>query len=337
MPAIHPAYEDRRKAVHRIDASRVWAVLIGIDVYPSSDCTSLRGCVNDVKKMAKFLTEDLGVPNDHIQCLLGASSQSWSTIVNIILSVYHYFVSTKSTPTRINIIDTLLNLSMKPEIQYNDNIIIYFAGHASSYKCSDYHIEGGPSAEGHIEALCPMDRTAPSGTDDNIPDISDREINTILTEISRTKGRHITFILDCCYSAGNTRGPLNVRRGAVPLPPATLSATKIMLEHAHTRLRDLPKYHSVFDGHWKPDMSSHVALAACKDYQPAEEGPGTDSRWNGMFTGALIEVLKSDNLTEGSTYADLIDAVKEKMSRNTTQMPVVAGNADSRLWYQPQV
>ncbi len=283
--------------------------------------------------MAKFLTEDLGVPNDHIQCLLGASSQSWPTIVNIILSVYHYFVPTKPTPTRINIIDTLLNLSMKPEIQYNDNIIIYFAGHASSYECSGYYIEEGASAEGYIEALCPMDRTA-----SNIPDISDREINTILTEISRTKGRHITFILDCCYSAGNTRGPPNVRRGAVPLAttlPAT--QTKIMLEHAHTRLRDLPKYHSVFDGHWKPDMSSHVALAACKDYQPAEEGPGTDSRWHGIFTGALIEVLKSDNLTEGSTYADLIGAVKEKMSRNTTQMPVVAGNADARLWYQPQV
>ncbi|PBK65085.1 hypothetical protein ARMSODRAFT_866951, partial [Armillaria solidipes] len=162
------------------------AVLIGINVYPSSDCTMLHGCVNDVKKMAKFLTEDLGVPNDHIQCLLGASSQSWPTL---------------STPTRINIIDTLLNLSMKPEIQYDDNIIIYFAGHASSYKCSEYYIEGGASAEGYIEALCPMDRT-----DGNIPDISDREINTILTEISRTKGRHITFILDCCYSAGSTRG-----------------------------------------------------------------------------------------------------------------------------------
>ncbi|KAK0443279.1 hypothetical protein EV421DRAFT_1735883 [Armillaria borealis] len=225
--------------------------------------------------MVKFLTEDLGVPNDHIQCLLGASSQSWPTLVNIILSVYHYFVPTKPTPTRINIIDTLLNLSMKPEIQYDDNIIIYFAGHASSYKCSDYHIEGG-----------------------------------------------------------NTRGPMNVQRGAVPLPP---SATKNMLEHAHTRLRDLPKYHSVFDGDWKPDMSSHVLLAACKDYETAKEGWGTGSHWNGIFTRALIEVLKSDKLMEGSTYADLIHAVKENMSQNTTQTPVVAGNADARLWYQPQM
>ncbi|PBK82758.1 hypothetical protein ARMGADRAFT_891942, partial [Armillaria gallica] len=98
------------------------------------------------------------------------------------------------------------NLSTNPKIQCNDNIIIYFTGHGSSYKCSDYYIEGGPSVEGYIEALCPMDRTSSSGTDDSIPDISDREINTILTEISRTKGPHITFVPNCCYSVGNTRG-----------------------------------------------------------------------------------------------------------------------------------
>ncbi len=142
-----------------------------------------------------------------------------------------------------------------------------------------------------------MDRTA-TGTDSSVPDISDREINTILTEISRTKGSHITFILDCCYSAGNTRGPTNVERGAVPLPP---SQTKNMLEEAHTRLRDLSKYHYVFDGDWKPDVSSHVALAACKDYQTADEGPGADDCWSGVFTQALVESLKSDSLNEEST------------------------------------
>ncbi len=177
-----------------------------------------------------------------------------------------------------------------------------------------------------------MDRTSSSGTDDSIPDISDREINTILTEISRTKGSHITFNLDCCYSTGNTRGPTNVQRGAVPLPP---SQTKNMLEEAHIRLRDLPKYHSVFDGDWKPDVSSHVALAACKDYQTADEGPGTDDRWSGVFTQALIEALKSDSFNEESTYADLICALK--IPRKTKQTPVVSGNASARLWYQGEV
>ncbi|PBK82969.1 peptidase C14, partial [Armillaria gallica] len=160
-------------------ASRVWAVLIGINVYSSSDCSPLRGCVNDVETVVKFLVQDLGMSEENIKCLLKRDVDS---------------------PTRDHIIDALLNLSTKPEIQYGDNIIIYFAGHGSSYKCSDYYIGGGTSAEGYIEALCPMDRNASGtdlSTDSSIPDISDREINTILTEICRTKGPHITFILDC--------------------------------------------------------------------------------------------------------------------------------------------
>ncbi|PBK82928.1 hypothetical protein ARMGADRAFT_876482, partial [Armillaria gallica] len=148
-------------------ASRVWALLIGINVYSSSDFSPLRGCMNDVQRMVEFLVHDLGMSEGHIKCRIDVDS-----------------------PICEHIINTLLSLTTKPEIQYGDNIIIYFAGHGSSYKW-------GTSWEGCIEALCPMDRTSSSGTYDSIPDISDREINTILTEISRTKGSHITFILDC--------------------------------------------------------------------------------------------------------------------------------------------
>ncbi|KAK0227213.1 peptidase C14, caspase domain-containing protein, partial [Armillaria nabsnona] len=154
-------------------ASRLWAVLIGIDKYSSSDCSILRGCINDVKKMAEFLINDLGMSEGRIHCLLNVTS-----------------------PTRENIVDKLFNLSTNPEIQHGDSIIIYFSGHGSAYICSDYYEARTISAEGSIEALCPMDRTA-SDADISIPDISDREINTILTEISLTKGPHITVILDC--------------------------------------------------------------------------------------------------------------------------------------------
>ncbi|PBK65124.1 hypothetical protein ARMSODRAFT_858956, partial [Armillaria solidipes] len=158
------------------------AVLIGINAYPpSSDCSPLYGCVNDVKKMEEFLTKDLGVPERHIQCLL-----------------------TVTSPIRKNIIDTLLGLSTDSQILHGDNIIIYFSGHGSGYDLSDFDKSGDISAEGFIEALCPVDRTS-SDTDVSIPDISDREINTILAEISRKKGNHITFILDCCHSSGASR------------------------------------------------------------------------------------------------------------------------------------
>ncbi|PBK84496.1 hypothetical protein ARMGADRAFT_855115, partial [Armillaria gallica] len=97
------------------------------------------------------------------------------------------------------IVNTLLSLSTNPQIQRGNNIIVYFAGYGSSYDISDFYEAGSISAEGSIKVLCPMDCTA-SATDGGIPDISDRELNTILAEISHAKGNHITVILDCCYS-----------------------------------------------------------------------------------------------------------------------------------------
>ncbi len=267
--------------------------------------------------MKEFLTKVLGVPEGRIQCLLSPNPTPCPD------------------PERKNIIDTLLNLSTNPEIQHGDNIIIYFSGHGSSYELSDFYEAGDIAAEGSIEALCPVDRTA-SGTESSIPDISDREINIILAEIAHAKGNHITLILDCCYSSGASRDPSespNVVRHATSLPATSI---KDMLEAADTRLGKLSRYHSVFERNWKPDMTSHVVLAACAETQYAEEAPeGGDNRWNGVFTQALVKALKSNGLKEDSTYVDLIRA--SKMPQNTVQRPVIAGNSSARLWYQPKV
>ncbi len=55
----------------RVDADGFWAVLIGIDGYSSSPLCS---CIADVEKMKDFLTVDLGVPEDHIQCLVSTQT-----------------------------------------------------------------------------------------------------------------------------------------------------------------------------------------------------------------------------------------------------------------------
>ncbi|PBK84351.1 hypothetical protein ARMGADRAFT_859809, partial [Armillaria gallica] len=150
------------------------AVVIGINGYTTSP---LRGCVSDVETVAKYLTDDLHIPGNHIQLLLGTDSK-------------------ECTPTRANIVNAILGLSTNPGIQHGDNIIIYFAGHGTSYECKQYFDKDGAAAMlGTIEAFDP-----------HVPDISDQEINTILAEIAKKKGNHITFILDCCYSASITRG-----------------------------------------------------------------------------------------------------------------------------------
>ncbi|KAK0227216.1 hypothetical protein EDD85DRAFT_974671, partial [Armillaria nabsnona] len=162
--------------------SRFWTVLIGIDAY---ECNPLRGCIRDALMMERYLTEDLGMPKHRIQHLFGSKEHASS-------NNYHI-------PTRVNIVQTLIDLMNNAEIRNGDNIIIYFSGHGSGYSTAGYCSNTNDS----IEALCRIDHTEGNGS--HIPDgpgefcvyISDREINTILQNISQAKGHHITFLLDC--------------------------------------------------------------------------------------------------------------------------------------------
>ncbi|KAK0219283.1 hypothetical protein EDD85DRAFT_754269, partial [Armillaria nabsnona] len=156
--------------------SRFWAVLIGINDYTSYP---LRGCVSDVQLMESYLTEDLGMPRDRIQLLLGSKE--------------HLSPEDPLYPSRVHIVGTLLSLITNSNIVYGDNIIIYYSGHGSYYP---YHTEEDDEPE-YIETLCPIDRDTPGEDGKPVPDISDRELNTILSLISRAKGHCITVILDC--------------------------------------------------------------------------------------------------------------------------------------------
>ncbi|KAK0501833.1 caspase domain-containing protein [Armillaria luteobubalina] len=305
-------------APHRIDASRFWAVVIGIDAYRFSP---LRGCVSDTLFVEKYLTEHLGVPKERIQRLIG-------TQANI-------YPGDTSIPSRFNIIRTLLSVMTNPHIEYGDNIIIYYSGHGSHYSCSEYFYNWETGSDngqaditgiGSIEALCPLDRNTLDANGTLVPDISDREINTILSQISRFKGRRITLILDCCHSGGMTRGL--PEPGVRTVPP--LTSLEDMLLIADEGLKGLPHYKSILAQDWRPDMDSHVVLAACREYEFAKEKRGKVG-FNGVFTENLIQTLKSGHLGEGATYVDLAQA----LPRSRHQTPIVAGkNKYARLWFQ---
>ncbi|KAK0227287.1 hypothetical protein EDD85DRAFT_756573, partial [Armillaria nabsnona] len=159
---------------------QTWAVIIGINAYPERP---LRGCVADALLMNEFLTKELGVPKDRIQCLLGPTERG--------------SYNNSLIPSRINIVNTLLSLTTNSKIAYGDNIIIYFSGYRSTYYRHDWYGSYSLTGSVPVKALCPMDRHTLDPNGDRIPDISDREINTILTEISRVKGHRITLIQDC--------------------------------------------------------------------------------------------------------------------------------------------
>ncbi|KAK0485613.1 caspase domain-containing protein [Armillaria luteobubalina] len=327
---------------NKIDGIKFWAVVTGVDEYKASP---LRGCVADAKMVFEYLRNYLCVPESHIQLLLSAPSAD----------IKESTESRNKQPTRTNIVNAILGLSINLKIQHGDNIIIYFAGHGTRYECVDYSLygDGTPATLGTIEALCPMDRASPRstdsanapGTDVNnanssvtsdrpLPDISDREINTILAEIARNKGDHITFILDCCHSASITRGLMEAKGVRYIDPLEASSSIQDMFSAADEALNHIDGYQSISMGTWRANMDSHVILAACKSTELAKEVKGTegDGGLHGVFTQALIDTLKSADLNDKSmTYYNLLAA----LPNNVTQHPVIAGKHKRwRLWFQ---
>ncbi|KAK0451926.1 peptidase C14, caspase domain-containing protein, partial [Armillaria borealis] len=182
----------------RPNASRIWAVLIGIDGY---SFYPLRGCVADALAVKQYLVEDLLVPEDRVQSLLGSMNYHDTSHTDV-----------SSIPSRENILSVLLSLVTNPDIERGDPIIIFFAGHGSRYAmsdCDDDEDSDFDEEDGHshriVEALCPIDRNTIDSNGVPIPDISDRELNTILSILSHTKGHRITVILDCCHAGSITR------------------------------------------------------------------------------------------------------------------------------------
>ncbi|KAK0186415.1 caspase domain-containing protein [Armillaria mellea] len=300
-----------------VDGSKFWAVIIGIDVY---DSYPLRGCVSDALLVEEYLKKDLGVPQEQIQLLLGSE---------------HAPTTDPFFPTRVNIIKTLLDLVGNPLIRNGDNIIIYFSGHGSSYSSSDYfdssdETDGSPRAVdgSNIEAICPIDRDVIDACGLPVPDISDREINAILHQISRSKGHRITFILDCSHSGTHTRHFLEP--GTRTIPPLPRASLRRMVHAADESCGQYPSYQPVSARDWRPDMSSHVVLAACKEYQTAKEVE-SEAGYNGIFTQGLISTLRSESLSERSTYVDLLFS----LPRRRGQTPIIAGkHKREQLWYK---
>ncbi|PBK68060.1 hypothetical protein ARMSODRAFT_1020089 [Armillaria solidipes] len=302
------------------DVSRIWALIIGINKY-HVDLKPLNGCINDGYLMNEYITKDLGVPQDHVRCLFDEHA------------------------TRAGILSALEDLYTNTRIHRGDIIIIYFAGHGASYLCSGHHEnEFGEKVKPQqsagrwcpcpVEAICPVDRGDynphfPSG---KVPDIDDREINTHLSRLSRAKGYRITVILDCCHSGGATREDSDTV--ARSLPPLSRAVYDDMRSYSFGSGSDFSDWiPSVPEEEWRPDMSCHVVIAACRGHQTTGERESEETGIShGIFTRVLVETLRYLSSVQ-LTYVLLLDALPVQLFR--WQTPVVAGDAKGKLlWSQ---
>ena len=180
--------------------------------------------------MSEFLINRLSVPEDHITKLLSRSGGDRST---------------SDYPTRHNILSKLWSLHNDKRIRHGDTIIVYYAGYGTRYNSGGVLRHGvrveesdlnwnefyqrncinfdGPKSNsgfyGHplIDAITPVDRGDPD-PDPNylgrrVPDICDRELNTIFTITRQKKGPNIVFIADCSHFALPIRGTVHYEGG----------------------------------------------------------------------------------------------------------------------------
>ncbi len=149
--------------------------------------------------MSKFLTEKLSVPQDHV-----------TELVN---------------PLRKTILSQLWSLDQDERIRYGDTIIVFYSGHGSTYSSGGV-LRGGIRVEESdrdwpsfyrrnrinleelnddpsgpfIDTINPIDRglqeSDPIFYGRKVPDICDRELNTIFTITRLKKGPNIPFIAE---------------------------------------------------------------------------------------------------------------------------------------------
>jgi hypothetical protein len=283
--------------------------VIGINGY--TEMNPLEGCVADSEEIKDYLTRYLFVPPEHIVVL----QDKYASRSKILSTLYDHLRDNSSIVSK-------------------DNIVISFSGHGTSYDAST-EFRSIPGGTGTIEALCPIDRGTKDATGNIIPDISDREINIILQEISLLRSRNITVILDCCYAGGATRSP-TIEPIKEPLPPLELGL-KLMLEAADSDPRRVSATKAFTEG-WEADMSNHVVLASCQNHEIAHEWCDQKlNRTQGLFSKKVLEVLKSKE-SMSATYVDVINAVGPLGRGRRQQTPVAAGaRRGCRLWFQSKM
>jgi len=191
--------------------------------------------------MSEFLADHLGVPKDHITELLAPEGGD---------------ISSHNYPTRQNILFNLWSLHQDERIRHGDIIIVFYAGHGavydsgavlrgavqveeceldwnSFYQCN--HIELDANRSGlFMDAIVPPDRGLPDSdptySGKTVPDICDRELNTIFAITRQKKGPNILFIADCGRAAPTDRRPPDVTTWRTrALPPLWYNAQEMVL------------------------------------------------------------------------------------------------------------
>ncbi|KAK2464298.1 hypothetical protein APHAL10511_003755 [Amanita phalloides] len=267
-------------------ATRIFAVIIGIDTYKSRTVQNLRSCTSDAKKIKQWLLNDLSVPKEHIRLLLGSEA------------------------TKSEVEDTIMeHLVNNPDIEHGDAIFIYFAGNGSRLSApADWFQDGKP--DGFVDILCTYDHDTKSSSGQMVG-ISDRSMHALLHQLADVKGDNITFVLDCCFSPPLSR----INNHRVRWTPTLHATPDDLYRGLWSAARGNP--YARGSGFCEFQPKTHVLLAACD-----QGGKAIESKSGGNFTSAFLKIA-SDEALHRTSYVYLHDLLGQETKG--MQMPICNG------------
>ncbi|KAG8734608.1 hypothetical protein FRC10_011615 [Ceratobasidium sp. 414] len=277
----------------------LYALIIGINDYAADKVPNLKGAVQDAQSFRDYLIKYLFVPETQIKTLFGTQA------------------------TRANIINEFRALGANTQINAQDPIVVFYAGHGAKLDKPEGWEEGGS----HIQALVPQDVNLKDTAGAIVYPIPDRTIATLLNEIGDAKGDNITVIFDCCHSASITRDIVAPGRFARYILPSDLPPLPVDIDLDILPKRSEKRHAVVAQGFVYQELRNHVLLAACGSEELAYETDGM-----GDFTSALLKTLKQYG-ADRTTYKGCIQRFPILQKQN----PHCEGFHKERIFFNAKV
>ncbi|KAJ7730015.1 caspase domain-containing protein [Mycena maculata] len=262
--------------------SQVFALVIGINEYRSSDYPNLQGAVNDARAFKEYLSDPrdkrgLGVPISNILAL----EDEQATRVGILEAFQSHFLNNFKIPDG-----------------GNATMILFYAGHGTRV----YSPENLISRDSKVEAICPVDERTKDAAGNEVYAIPDYVLGWLLSELARKKGSNITVIFDSCHSGGLGRDFGQERTPPSDSPMVPLEIDSHLWQGEAGAALTAQNFRM-----WSPTARSHLLLAACGQHETAREIKHNDDVLvHGLFTRALISWLRRLRL-ENTTYVELLN------------------------------
>ncbi len=157
----------------------LYALLVGINQYDQRSVSNLRGCVNDVENIEKYLLKRFDNPD------IKTLKDQQATYQNII-QTFRSHLTAKATK--------------------DDVVFFHYSGHGAREIAATEFKPFFP--EGREETLVCYDSRKPGGHD-----LADKELAVLINEVAQT-GAHVVISLDCCHSGSGTRNTDDIYLGA---------------------------------------------------------------------------------------------------------------------------